>query len=324
MKPVLIPIYILFFWQLGLWEADAQDSSRAAPQGVAGVKVSAHLDRKTVPVNRLLKFIVRIEWYGQLERYDIGDLEDPAVTNFEIIGSSSSNRVEQSGGTSRAIKEFEFDLKPLQLGMGYVEGIIIKYTDRETGKEHRLVTNRLEAKVVEALPEPGSKAWMVKWVILFVAVVGAAVGFLRWRQMKIRGKRLKEQLESVVPLEQGYLQELKDSLNLTVTDPSLKESFSLLSRIFRRYLSEKYDVKTLEATTDQIIDALQQQEGVEEKVVSDTSEVLRICDLVKFAGGEGTKAELERAYTLVEDILEKNLESPPKTELEATDKSEEN
>lgn len=226
------------------------------------------------------------------------------MTNLEIIGSSLAHRVEVIKGETVSIKDHEFILKPVELGMAYVEGIAVKYKDTSTGEESRLVTKRLDVKVVEPIAGEGGKArkrLLFTLMGVFIIALGSATFALR---RKIFPKREGEKEEPRALLEERYLAELKSSVDLN--PPDLKDSFSHLSRLCRRYLAEKYSIRTMEVTTEETLQSLREAEP-EERLVSDVEDILRVCDLAKFAAGEGSKADLERAYTKFESILEKNL-----------------
>jgi len=86
-----------------------------------------------------------------------------------------------------------------------------------------------------------------------------------------------------------------------------------LSKIFRKYLAQKYDIAALELTTDELLSIL--SEKIEdESLVNMAQEVLTVCDVAKFAGSNGDQNQLVRVYTLVESILEKNLANNKKVE----------
>ena len=226
------------------------------------------------------------------------------MTNLEIIGSSSANRVEVIKGETFSIKDHEFILKPLELGMAYVEGIVLKYKDTSTGEERRLVTKRLDVKVVEPVVEKRGRAGRTLLFTLVGLLIIALGGVTFALRRKLFVKKEEEKEEPRVVLEERYLADLKSSIDLD--SPDLKDSFSDLSRLCRRYLAEKYSIRTMEVTTDEILQGLREVE-LEERLVSDVEDILKICDLAKFAAGEGSKADLERAYTKLESILEKNL-----------------
>ena len=110
----------------------------------------------------------------------------------------------------------------------------------------------------------------------------------------------------MAPIEIDYLKQLKASIPLDNPDLHLKDGYSQLSQLLKKYLSEKYEIQTTTATTEEIISGLKQND-VPESLINNTEEILNKSDVVKFSGGEGERAELERLYTLFEDILDRNL-----------------
>ena len=313
---LLITILIFLYGSL----CCAQDSTSTDLSLPSEVKSSAFVNQKEVPLNRTVTFTVQIQWSGNLSRFEIEDFENPVVTNFDVVGTSSSNRVGEINGETVAVKEYAFTLQPKSFGMGYIEGVIIKYRDMSTGESSRLITNRLEVKVIDPVPEPGELRLPVFWIVgaLIVILVGVFVSlYLRRKQEE---QRRREEMENITPLEETYLQELKNSFDITSPEVSINETIAGVSRLFRRYLAEKYGIVALEATTDEVMASLQEKE-VEERISKDASEILKTSDVVKFSGGSGDKAELQRVYTLVEDILERNLRTPLLSNEESGDTS---
>ena len=252
---------------------------------------------------------MQIQWSGNLSQFEIEDFENPVVTNFDVVGTSSSNRVGEVNGETVAVKEYAFTLQPKSFGMGYIEGVIIKYRDTNTGESSRLITNRLEVKVIDPVPEPGELRFPIFWIIGALVVILVGVFLFLYLRKKQEERRRREEMENITPLEETYLAELKNSFDIKSTEVSINETIAGVSRLFRRYLAEKYDIIALEATTDEVMTSLQEKE-VEERILKDASEILKTSDVVKFSGGSGDKAELQRIYTLIEDILERNLRTP--------------
>jgi hypothetical protein len=180
------------------------------------------------------------------------------------------------------------------------------------------VTNRLEVKVIDPLPEPGQTKipWGIVLPVLLVVCAGAIV---LWYLVKKREeKRRREELANVVPPEDQFLQELKSSFDINSAEVDIKESTSGLSRLYRRYLAEKYSIKALEATSTEVLAALQHQ-NLEERMLRETEEILTKCDLTKFAGSSGDLSELQRIYTLTEDILRRNVSRPQNNQEETSE-----
>ena len=117
----------------------------------------------------------------------------------------------------------------------------------------------------------------------------------------------------MIPLEEQLLQELRQSVDIRSPVVDAKESSARLSRLLRRYLGEKYGLRALEATTDQLIDELTRA-GMEQRLVEEVAAILRQCDVLKFAGpSAGDPATVQRLYTLIEDILQRNVRTAAPT-----------
>lgn len=300
-KVALFFIFCVLFAPL----VHAQDSlGTAAPE----IRVLARVSTKEIPLNRNVIFTVQVEWAGDMDRYEISEIENPEVRNFKIMSNSSADRREMENNVQKAIKTFEFELAPEELGMGYIEGVIIKYLDVETGDGKHLITNRLEVKVVDPLPEPGSRAWIYKWIAAVLILI--ALGIILFIFLKRRAAekaRLAEEA-AVVSLEERYLEDLKQSIPLGSPDLDVKNGFSVLSRVFRKYLSEKYDFSAVNEVREEIIGQLKQN-SVPESLINNADEVLSTCDLAKFSGGEGDRTALERVFTLVESFILTNSQT---------------
>ncbi len=282
----------------------------AQPNSQSLIKVSATIGSKEVPLNRTVVLTIALEWTGDLKRYQIGELENPILENLEITTTSAADRRLSEAGVAKAAKIYEFILKPKSIGMGYVEPVIVKYVDNQTGEAHSLITGRLSVKVIDPVAEPGSRSALVKWWLwaLLLLAVGAAFGYRWWRQLVAR-RRAAEETVKIVPLEEEYLGKLRTTINLSAPEDQLREAFWLLSRLVREYLSKKYQMPALESTSEKIVADLTAL-AVDEKMVSQIQEILTVSDVAKFAGTMGNRSELERIYTLVEMLWERNLREP--------------
>lgn len=283
---------------------NAQDTTVVDIESTIGL--SAEVDKKEVPLNRQVICSVTVEWIGDIKRYQISEIENPVVQNFEIIKTSAADRRLSEGGVAKAARIYEFILQPKSLGMGYIENVIVKYIDNETGEGESLITPRINVKVIDPVAEPGSKNWIIKWILLAFVVLAIFIFLWNW-QKKIKERKRKEaEAVKVVPLEDEYLTQLRESANLNSPDIRINEAFWLLSKITRKYLSQKYQIPALESTTEKIIAELSDF-NLDQTMLNNIQEILAVSDVAKFAGSEGNRNELDRTYTLLEAILERNL-----------------
>jgi len=274
-----------------------------AQSGDEGIRVSATATPLQVPQNRTAVVTIRLEWAGDLNRYEILKFDNPLVENLDIIATASSNRVQVIGGVQMARRESQYTVRPDGLGMAYVDGIVIRYTDKTTGQEYRLTTSRLELKVIDPLPEPGSYLWLV---LLLAALGAAAVTWVLVRRIRARraeATRLaREQQQQQISLEEKYSLRLKEEVDLHQPELDVSGSFARLSGVLRRYLAEKYSLPLISATTAQVRGLMREAEA-DEQAIDDTLAILEQADIAKFSGAAPQRSELERVYTILESML---------------------
>jgi len=273
----------------------------------SGIILSAQVDKNKVPFNRTLVLLVQLKWYGNLDKYQIHQFDNPILNNLEIIANSSANKVSTENGENIAVHEYSFTLQPQSLGMSYIEGIIIKYTDLDTDTEYSLTTNRIEVKVIDPLPESGNKIWILWLFLLFVLIWVVFVVFSKVKKRRAEQlRKAQEEAEKAIPLEEKYLKEFKTLLDLNDATIDIGKSFSLLSRFLRKFLKEKFNIPAEVTTTEDVMNELNNQK-IDERFTKDMKDILTTSDIIKFSGSNVDKSELERIYSLIESSLHKSL-----------------
>jgi len=300
MKRIFVVTFLIVYCFIFQGNAEVF-SSQDSLSNKTEVSLSTLVEPRRVPLNRTFTFRVQVSWQGDLDLIEIGNVEEPLLTNFDIVGTSSSNRVVGTATGKKAVKEIAYTLKPKTLGMGYIEAVGLTYTDKTTGKEYHLKTQRVGVEVISPVPEKGeSVKWWI-WVVVGIVLLGSG-GSVLLLYKKTHPTEKEEKVEEIV--EESYLKELKQTVNLEQGDG--REAFTILSKLFRKYLSEKYNISALEATTEELLSALKEQ-GLEESLIRRCETLFKKTDVVKFSGQDATQAELEEAYSTVETILESHL-----------------
>lgn len=290
-------IYGLFWLMVTIQGVSGQDTTSAPPPEI---KVAAFFDQKQVPLNRHVLLTIRIMWQGDIRRYEIENFENPGMHNLEIDTTGTVNRVSEANGVQYFVTEFHYSIKPVTMGMGYVDNLTIWYRDLITQERASLATRRLEVKVIDPVPEPGDKNWI--WQAILAILIVSALGFAGlWYRNKKRAERRAAASQQEAPIEEKYLEQLHSLVNLNRTDLDLPDSFFKLSRLMRHYLYESHPGAAPELTTEGVLESLSAANAAEE-LIRNVREVLTTCDVAKFSG-TANKADLDRVYTLVEAIF---------------------
>ena len=277
------------------------DSSIAAP---LQVQMQATIAPAQVPLNRQATLTVRLEWRGRVDDVEFDQLDNPQLTNLKLAGSSSANWTGLTDNQPAAARIYEFQLSPQSLGMGYADAMRIAYLDKAANQKHSLFTTRLDVEAIDPVAEPGERPWGL--ILGSVVGLAAIVGGFVWLRKKQIAKREAEARAAIkpVPLEQKFLDELKQSINLNTSE--VNAAFALLYKLTRRYIAEKYSVTAQGISTEETLQALSEQAAPED-VIMPLAEVLQTCDLYKYSGESGDPTRLTRAYGLIENILGRGL-----------------
>lgn len=300
------PVVPIIFFLVLVWGSAAPSFGQTAADSLAPVQVSisAAVANEETPLNRPANYTIQLKWQGRLADIEFEPLEPPLLSNFKLAGSSSSNWVGLENGRQTSIKTFTYSLQPDALGMGYADGMAVRYLDKATGEKHTLYTSRLGIKVIDAVPEPGEAPLGLALTIglLVCAGLAALVFHLEARAKKKEAARLAAMAQK--PLEQEFLDELKSTVDINTTN--LKEAFVALSKLVRRYLNRRYGIPAHGTSTLEVVAALRQADFAEDQAVQ-VEEVLQTCEVFKFSGEAGEPARLARVYALTENFLQRNF-----------------
>ncbi len=164
-------------------------------------------------------------------------------------------------------------------------------TDSMLVEVNDIVVDTTKQKLYDVKPmidvkKPSSNWWL--WLLLTIALV-ATIGFLvYWFVWRKRPLTEEEKIAQLPPYDRAKLalKQLDETKYLERAE--IKEYYSELTFIIRKYLDEKVYDKALESTTDQLIDRLNiLQEGNQIELSKDDIKnieaILKRADLVKFA-----------------------------------------
>ena len=107
-------------------------------------------------------------------------------------------------------------------------------------------------------------------------------------------------------LESIALTDLERVLSLRELN-HIREYYESIAMIIKQYVGEKYQIKSLDATTGQILSAL--PNGLTDSVTDHVGEILRSCDMVHFSRYRPSRSELYRIYQIAQEFIESQIAS---------------
>lgn len=278
------------------------NSIQAADSSAAQITLRTYLEQDPVPLNLEVVYQVELSWEGDLQRYHIARVNEPAVTNLKLRGSGSSNRFFiDDQGLARSVKRISYYFTPTDLGMGYIDGISVQYEDTKNQQSHILYAQRLGVKIVEPVHEPGLGA--DTGTILFIAIAVLFLLVLAYFLVKFFKVRKQEQVNmtSELTVEEHFLQEL--SVQQKIENGDTRQAFGKTMHLLKRYFSEKYNLQQGAPFAD--IRPNLEQAGIESAVLDKLDEMYQRSELSKFAGEKISDVEYHLFADTAEMILNK-------------------
>jgi len=267
------------------------------------IRLRTYVESENIPLNREVVYHIELRWQGDLSRYRISEIVEPAVTNLVTRGSGSSNKVRTSAnGELISIKEITFYFRPLEMGMAYIDGVIIRYNDTLKDKEESLISSRVGVKIIEPLPEAsgdGKLSRIIAGLIVVLILSAAIIFYLRYRRNK-KEALAKARAEFQETIEEKYIRLLKETIHLN-TD-NIKDSLGDLTHLLNGYFSECYLIPAQSMSDQDLLNALKEK-GLSQETLEKTEEFYKKANLVKFAAESVSDADYHRLYDNVELVL---------------------
>lgn len=264
------------------------------------IQFHSYVEESKVPLNRPVILHLEISWLGKLNRYQIEPVSQPILTNLLLEGSGSENRLlTLEDGSLKAIKAITYRLRPLEMGMAYIDGLVVKYQDQESGEEEKLSSQRIMVEIIEPLPEKdGRKLKAVIYIILFILFFMVTGYFLL---IYFRKKRITSKgVPAIVSPAESYLNRLAQEVDPRGTN--LDQMIQRLSKLFKEYLEQDFNIPAREQSTQEIVQSLQTIE-IDEQDKINLSSLFEKLDVIKFAKKNIEPTDFIYLYGIIENFL---------------------
>ncbi|RMG62295.1 MAG: hypothetical protein D6715_12410, partial [Calditrichaeota bacterium] len=217
----------------------------------------------------------------------------------------------------QVVEQFRYVISVFDTGRFVIPPFPVAVAVSDTGRPIVVQSEAIPIYVKSVLNSPDAELKDIKpplvppvdywrWALLIgtaLLVLGLAVlGWYVYRRRK-QGQPLfrKEVIRPAHEIALEALQALRQSDLLA--QQAYKAFFTRLSEIMREYLENRFFVPALEATTDEIVEAVAGLE-LEEEHCQRLEQVLRLCDLVKFARYQPEPTEIEGALAMTETFVQ--------------------
>jgi len=283
------------------------------------VTVTARAFPEKLTLGDEIHFLIQVE---RPKKYTVqAPSRHAKLSPFEIKAVETSPIVR---GKNRIRETFTLTLTVFKLGDLVIPPVPVEILDAD-GRSDIALTDPVHVQVVSVGKKTTDKddirtikgpvsfnfsaagAWLMGFLAAALAI------FLTVKVILRRRKKIAD-LESLMPPhERAYLELERLRAKGFLEERKIKEFYSELSDIFRRYLERSFGIAALDGTTREIIAALKQKD-FSSVLLGKAKELLENSDLVKFAKFDPPRSLAQNLETRLVEIVEATRPEEKKTD----------
>jgi hypothetical protein len=251
-----------------------------------------------------------------------------ALDRFRIVDFAPSERIDDQG---RTVAMQRYTLDTFRSGVQSLPPVLIEFVDRRPGRDpapegedaYELLTERLEFEVASQLKEgaalelegalgelgplepPAPPAWPFALVALVIAAAAAPFAYRAWQAQRARARQRSAYEISRAALD-GLLYRPRPSDRI-----QMDAFFVELSGIVRRYLEDRFQLRSPELTTEEFLAVMSGSPDLSRDHQELLRSFLRRADLVKFAHLVPDASGVEDSIQAAQRFLEETRENAP-------------
>ncbi|MDZ7370675.1 MAG: hypothetical protein ONB12_05855 [candidate division KSB1 bacterium] len=330
MKGVIKKTALFFLIGLAAFESNA-----AADE----ITAESTVDRSRMLIGDVITYTVRVVYDPAIE------IQMPALgANLGAFEIRSYEVLKPKKEKGKKVEAVVFHLSTFETGDFEIQPFEVAYRSKSDTTWKRIATQPLQIVVESLNPDekgdirdikppitpPYNYRALFAWIAASLAalvLVGAAVYIIRRRQQGL--PLLPRRAKLPPPAHEIALKALDELVNSDLlAKGEIKEYYSRLSDIIRRYVDSRYAIYAMEMTTTQLLEAMREA-GLAEELVEMMQNFLQPCDWVKFAkyipGEEEHRRTTELAYRFVNEtklvLTEEPSESTESAAVPVTEQS---
>ncbi len=280
-----IYISIILFLTISLPQLDSQD-----------ITVKAQFDTSLIYIGDQINYTVTVDQPADI-RLDIANSKDTLFGKIEILAGPVIDTLKLENNRLRIINKYlvtSFDTGFFEVPPVYAElpgGTEIKrfYSDyAPLGVMRVNITPSDTTSAIFDIIGPYKAPLTIGEILPWVLLVALSAALL-WTIIRLysRFKKVKPEYEPVVIKEEAHVTAFRDLEKLKLEKlwqkGELKQYYSRLTEIIRKYLKNRYGVDSLELTTSETLDELLRTGFKKDTAYIMLRDILNGADLVKFA-----------------------------------------
>ncbi len=266
---------------------------------------------KTVTMGDEIRVLVQVT---RLQGFSVEPPAPGDLAPFEVKSMRQLPSVEEHGISQ---ENFELIVTTFKIGDLKIPPIQIKYAD-SSGNSGSLTTPPINIKVVGVIKDAGKDIQPIKNVVslapglLRTLILGGLVFFLSVllavRIVLRRKSKAASDPESLLPAhERAGLELERLQQKGWIASGKIKEYYSELSGILKRYLERRYALQMLDLTTSESV-VLLREKDFDLSVRDGVREILEASDLVKFANWIPPRNLSDELVKKLSDLVERTKE----------------
>jgi hypothetical protein len=292
------------------------------------ISVEAKIDTSKILVGDWVKLSLKAQHSPELKIY-WPEIES-SIGKFEVVSRDSLPVISEEG--NQTIERITAVISAYDSGYFEIPAIKFMYsTKTDTNNKTDILTNPINLSVstvsvdttkeIKDLKEPIDIPFPLWLIILYIclAILLAIIGYILWNKYKNKKKfKLFEKSEPILsPTELAYKELYMLEEKKLWQKGMLKEYYSEVTEIIRKYIHNRYNIDALEMTSGEILNTIINLQA-DAKIQEVLKNFLDLADYVKFAKfqpvSNENELEIKRAYSFLEATKEKPVVPAPKEE----------
>jgi hypothetical protein len=305
------------------------------------IKATARIDSTNILLGDQIKYFLEIE-YPKNAKVEFPQISDSLQSLIEVLGKSKIDTIDlENKEFQKQIRSYTitcFDSGSYRIAPKWFKININGLTDSVPTNGVSLFVHSMAIDTTRGLTDikmPYSAPLTLKEVTPYIlgVILIAAIIFLILYSIKRRKKNKPFFALPAKPKEPAHiiaLRELDRIKNEKIWQKDkTKEYYSEVTDVLRTYIEDRFDMRAMEQTTDEILDGFRYRKDLlNEKTFTNLSQILSLADLVKFAKykplPDDDNLTLVNSYFFVNETKKEEVKKAEVSEKTEENNSEEN